>query len=127
VIRFQADADLKTSIRKGLIRRNPAIDFQPAASILSEGLSDNVVLALAAADERILVSHDLSTMPLHFKQFVQTRTSPGLILIPQRLPIRHAIEDLLLIWEASEEAEWQNQILYLPFSATGVAGQLHAS
>jgi hypothetical protein len=114
MIRFQADADLKTSIREGLIRRHSGIDFQVASGVLADGLPDDQVLAVAAGEGRILVSHDRKTMPCHFLDFIQVRTSPGLILIPQSLPVRRAVEDLLLLWEVSMENEWQNQILYLP-------------
>ncbi len=31
------------------------------------------------------MSHDVSTMPEHFARFIQTRSSPGLILISQEL------------------------------------------
>jgi hypothetical protein len=35
-------------------------------------------------------------------------------LIPQRLPVALAIEEIILIWEASEAEEWKDQIAYLP-------------
>ena len=37
-------------------------------------------------------------------------TSPGLIIVPRSLPVREAIEDLLLI----NASEWQNVLEYLP-------------
>jgi hypothetical protein len=36
------------------------------------------------------------------------------IVIPQQLPVRAAVEDLLLIWTASEAEEWRNRIQVLP-------------
>jgi hypothetical protein len=36
------------------------------------------------------------------------------IVIPQKLPIRITVEDLLLIWTASEAEEWINRIQILP-------------
>ena len=41
--------------------------------------------------------HDQKTMPRHFAAFVATTTSPGVLIIPQRLPITTDVEDLLLI------------------------------
>jgi hypothetical protein len=35
-------------------------------------------------------------------------------LIPQKLPLSTAIEQLSLIWLASEAEEWVNQIRFLP-------------
>ena len=114
MIRFQADADLKPAVRLGLLRRNPEIDFQAFSGTLPEGLSDELVLSFAAAQERVLVSHDLRTMLRHFRAFVLTNTSPGVILIPQRLPIIKAIANLLLLWEASRLDEWRNRLIYIP-------------
>ena len=62
----------------------------------------------------MLVSHDYRTMPTHFATFVTTRTSAGVLLVSQALPIVEVVEDLLLIWEASEAEEWMNHFDTLP-------------
>ena len=49
-IRFQADVDLNEDIVKGILRREPGVDFRTAPSAGFRGLSDLEVLALAAAD-----------------------------------------------------------------------------
>ena len=69
-IRFLADADLNHDVVKGVLRREPGIDFRTAASGELRGLSDRAVLALAASEGRILVSHDRKTMPRAFAEFV---------------------------------------------------------
>jgi len=71
---------------------------------------DPEVLALAADEGRILVSHDSQTMPKHFRQFTEVRHSPGLFLVSQDLPVGRAVESLLLICEASEPDEWANRL-----------------
>jgi Domain of unknown function (DUF5615) len=71
--RFLADADLNVAIIAGAIRRNPELDFKRAAEVPLDGLADEVVLELAAGDGRILVSHDVNTMPGHFRTFVGER------------------------------------------------------
>lgn len=65
-IKFQADADFSYTITKALRRRQPAIDFQSADDAELRGLPDPEVLAFAAKETRILVSHDCNTMPEHF-------------------------------------------------------------
>ena len=37
-----------------------------------------------------------------------------MILVPKKMPIRDAIEELLLIWQVSEAEEWINQMRRLP-------------
>jgi len=113
-VRFQADADLNTITVRGVLRRQPDVDFQSADAVPLVAVPDDQVLALAADDNRILVTHDHSTMPRHFAAFVERQTSPGIIVVPQKLPVRVVVEELLLIWHASEAEEWINIVAYLP-------------
>ncbi len=113
-IRFQADADLREVIIKSLLRYEPAIDFRSAQKADLAGLDDYKVLALAADDGRVLVTHDRKTMPHHFAKFIKARTGSGVIVIPQDLSISAAVDELLLIWTASEASEWLDRICYLP-------------
>lgn len=113
-IRFQADADLRVPIIKGLKRREPSVDFMTANDAVLAGLADDDVLALAASNGRMLVSHDVSTMPEEFLRFIQSRTSPGVILISQELSYREAIAGLLRVWTNSEAEDWQNILSFLP-------------
>lgn len=109
-----ADADLKRAIVSGVVRQNPAIDFKRAEDVPLEGLADNLVLTIAAEQGRVLISHDVSTMRTHFREFVHRRTSPGLILIPQSLSVGTAIESLLLICGACNESDLQNRMCLVP-------------
>lgn len=113
-IKFQADADLNQHIVRATLRREPNIDFQTATLANLEGLSDPEVLELSAREERIVVSHDQTTMPIHFGEFITSQTSPGLIIIPKYLSITLAVEDLILIWNLSETEEWADRIVFLP-------------
>ena len=112
--RFLADADFNQKIVLGLLRREPAIDFRTALQGGLLGRPDPEVLALAARQKRILVSHDRASMPTHFARFTESRSSPGLILVAQEIDIGTAIEDLLLIWAASSLEEWRDKIGFVP-------------
>lgn len=113
-VRFQADADLNQTIVLATIRQEPAIDFQTAVEAGLRSLPDREVLRLAAAAGRILVTHDTRTMPRHFADFIVQTLSPGVILVPQHLPVSAAAEELILLWSATEAPEWTNRILWLP-------------
>jgi len=70
---------------------------------------------LQQSDHRVLVSHDVGTMPAHFRAFRDAgRNSSGVFLIPQSLDVGTAIEELLLMWLASEALEWENRLEWLP-------------
>src|ERR1035437_970837 len=84
MVRFLADADLNYAIVKGCRRHEPAMDFLSANEARLQGVPDPEVLALAAEQNRILVTHDLETMPRHFGEFLMRReSSPGVFLVSQ--------------------------------------------
>ena len=102
-------------MRVGVLRREPSIDFQSAHAAGLDGLPDPAVLRLAATQGRILVSHDENTLPSHFGNFLaEGNESPGLLIVPQITPIGAVIEDILLLWIASDAEEWTNRIEWLP-------------
>lgn len=114
-IRFLADADLSTAIVNGLLRREPSIDFMTAYTAELRGKKDPEVLDIAAEERRVLVSHDVNTIPAHFRALRDGgKKCAGVLLIPQTLEIGTAIEELLLIWIASEASEWENRLQWLP-------------
>jgi hypothetical protein len=115
MIRFLADADFNHVIVKGCRRREPAMDFLSANEAKLQGVPDPEVLLFAAAQNRILVTHDHHTMPRHFGEFLMSgRSSPGVFLVSQYAPIADVIDDLVLIWAASDADEWKDRILNIP-------------
>ena len=113
-IRFQADADIDPDIRKGLLRREPSIDFRSAGGIIPEGTLDPEVLRIAAEDSRVLVSADLRTMSVHFHSFVAAHESPGVLLIPSSRSIGAAIEGLFFVWLTWTPDDLHNRVQWLP-------------
>jgi hypothetical protein len=73
--RSLADGDFNQKIVLGLLRREPAIDFQTAYQGGVGGLPGPEVLVLAARENRILISHDGGTMPAHFTRFTAIQSS----------------------------------------------------
>ena len=110
-IRFLADADLNKAIVSGVLRREPSVDFLTAQAAGLRRMSDPEVLTLAAQQQRVLVSHDVGTMPAHFRAFRSAgKHSAGVFMVPQSLDIGTAIEELLLLWLASQSSEWENRL-----------------
>ncbi len=54
-------------------------------------------------------------MTTHFNRFVAESPSAGLLIVSQKLDVREAIEQIILIWAASEAHEWRDQIGYIPY------------
>jgi predicted nuclease of predicted toxin-antitoxin system len=113
-VRFQADADLDGRILRGLRRAAPEIDIRTAAEAGLAGLADPEVLQIASKAGRILLSQDRRTMPLHFARFKDAAPCPGIVLLREAISIATAIEELVLIWSASEAEEWVDRLVWIP-------------
>jgi hypothetical protein len=111
--KFIADADLNERISNGVRMREPTVDFLSASDGETRGLPDRQVLELAVAAGRVLVSHDCNTMTGEFYRLMkQGHSSPGLV-VRQDLDTGRAVEDLLLIWAASDE-EMRDRVRWVP-------------
>jgi hypothetical protein len=102
-------------------RREAAIDFASARDTDLKGVLDPEVLALAAHDNRILITHDRQTMVEHFRRRLEIgNSSPGLLLVAQSAALGPVVEAIILAWAVSDEAEWRDQIHHLPSLARHV-------
>ena len=113
-IHFQADADLNANILRAMARREPAVDFRSALAAGLPGRPDPEVLAIAADERRILVTHDHRTMPSEFADFVAAHRCFGIIVVPQHLPLEVVVDELILVWAATEPEEWHDRLAWLP-------------
>jgi hypothetical protein len=116
MIRFLTDQNFDNRILRGLLRRAPTCDAARVQDLDLSTATDPVLLAAAAAMGRVLLTHDVSTVTAHAHEHVRKREPmPGVIEVPRSLPIGAAIEDLVLIFECSNDGEWEGRVLYLPF------------
>jgi len=53
-------------------------------------------------------------MPGHFARYISGGPSPGVILLRAAIPIGTAIEELALIWNASDAEEWIDRLIWIP-------------
>jgi len=113
-VKFLADANFSRRIVKGVQRREPLLDFQTAEEAGLPGRPDSEVLEIAASQRRVLVTYDRKTMPGAFGAFATRRQSSGVLIVQQSLPVVLAIEELLLVWAASEAEDWINRISPIP-------------
>jgi hypothetical protein len=101
MLRLAADENFRGDIVRGLLRRHPSFDIVRAQDVGLAGVSDPLILEWAAEENRILLTHDISTMP-------------GLFEVGPNMSTADAINDILLIAECSMENEWENRIGYIP-------------
>lgn len=116
--RFLTDEDFNLHIVAGLRRLEPTVDVETAQEAGLLGAPDPDILAYAKTHDRVLLTHDKQTMPVHFAAFVQQlpggEHTPGVMYIDQLLAIGVAIEAIHLVWADSTHEEWRDQETYLP-------------
>lgn len=114
-VRFLADENFNRAILVGLQRRAEHIDVVRVQDVGLRAADDPVVLQWAADEGRVLVTHDIKTIP----DFAHERVSaglpmPGVLIVRSVLPIAVVIDELVIVEAASEPADWKDGVHYLP-------------
>lgn len=115
MLRLAADEDFNNDIVRGLLRRRADLDLRRLQDAGLSGADDATVLRWAAEEDRVFLTHDVSTITRYaIDRVAAGKPMPGVFEISQRLPAGSVIEDILLLADCSLEGEWEGQILYLP-------------
>jgi predicted nuclease of predicted toxin-antitoxin system len=116
MLKFLVDENFDNAIVRGLIRRQPDIDLIRVQDTELYGANDPTVLAWAAREERILLTHDVSTITRYaYERIAKGEPMPGVIEVVAGSQIGRTIEDILLLIECGLDGELADQIYYLPF------------
>lgn len=114
-LKFLADENFGTAILRGLLRRDANLNI---IRVQEQGLSsteDPIILEWAAQNDRIVLTHDLRTMPdFAYQRIAKQQKMPGLIGMRPDIRVGIAVEDILLIAECLSPAELANGVMRLP-------------
>jgi len=70
---------------------------------------------LSAAEKRILVTHDVNTVPRFAYERVDAgQPMPGVFAVPSDAAIGEIVDDRILLALTREEGEWEGRVPYLP-------------
>jgi hypothetical protein len=115
MIRLVADENLNKAIIDGLLRRSHEIDIVRVQDVGLSGAPDSQVLAWAAEQDRILVTHDINTVPAEaYYRISASLPMPGVIIVPTSISIGDAIEEIMLLEVCSSPGEWNSRVAFLP-------------
>jgi hypothetical protein len=122
---FVADNDFNENFLRAVLRARPEFDVVRARELGIGDAPDSEILTFATALGRIVLTHDCKTMPraLHERALSGIPTS-GIVVVPKRLPIREAVQDILLIAVAADDGDLDGLVLRLPIRAS--ARPLHS-
>lgn len=112
---FLSDENFNNDIVRGLRLRLPTVSVVRVQDVgLMEAL-DPAILAWAADDGRILLTHDVSTVTKYaYERVERALRMPCVFEVNSQSPVGAIIEELLLIAECSLPDEWEGQVHYLP-------------
>lgn len=114
-VRFLTDEHIARAVIGGLQRELPALDIVRVQDVGLRTQSDPTILQWAADQDRVLITHDIKTMPDFAHQRVAAgQPMPGAIIVPAAMPIGVVIAELAIVAGASEHREWANRVIYLP-------------
>ena len=114
-VRHLFDQDFNGRIVRGVRRRAPSLDTVTVQEAGLSDASDSVVLEWAATEGRVVISHDHRTMRAYAEERLKAELlMAGLVLVRQRVPLREAIDNLVLIGETTTAEEWKGKIIFLP-------------
>jgi hypothetical protein len=115
MISLLADENLDANIVRGVLRRFPGVDIVRVQDVGLTGADDPAVLAWAAEQGRVLVTHDVETVTRYaFVRVDAGLPMPGVIEIVAATPIGKAVDDLVLIIECLGNDALADQVLYVP-------------
>jgi hypothetical protein len=99
----------------GLLRRHPELRIERVVDVGLGGHGDADLLSWAAEHGYVFVTHDARTVPVHFFALLQIEEAvPGVVVVPQSMPIGRALDELELILFALESGELAGRIVRLP-------------
>ena len=114
MIRFLDDENFKVPILTGLRRRRPDLDIVHIHELGMDQTPDPDILVWAAAENRVVITHDADTMPDYAYQRLRAGLPmPGMVVVPGTMPIGQAIEGLALLIGGSFDDEWANLVRHL--------------
>ncbi|MGI8551200.1 MAG: DUF5615 family PIN-like protein [Dehalococcoidia bacterium] len=114
MIRLAADEDFHDAVVAGLRQRDPDLDLVRVQEAGLSGSPDPMILAWAAREGRVLLTHDAATMPgFAYQRIEQGLAMPGVFVLSQQVSIGTAIEAILFATQASREGEWEGRVEYL--------------
>jgi hypothetical protein len=114
LIRLLADENFNGKILRGLRQRLPALDLVRVQDVGLGSALDPMVLEWAAREERVLLTHDVRTMPDHaYERVGRGMRMAGMVVIDSAAPVGPAIEEIALLLVCSLDGELEDQVRYL--------------
>jgi len=117
-VKWLADENFDNDILRGIRRCVDVFDVVRVQDIAEIGGSDDLeVLGWASTNGRVLLTHDLATMiPAMREQVRRSGSCSPIVFVRDSLPVSLVIEDIILLDNYANEAEWAAGVIFLPLA-----------
>lgn len=115
MLRLLTDENFNGDIVRGLLLRQPDLEIVRVQDVGLAGADDPDILAWAAENNRIVLTHDRATMWVYaYERAAAGEAMAGVFILNDRFPVGRAIEEILLLVECTEQAEWAGRAVHVP-------------
>jgi hypothetical protein len=115
LLKLVSDENFNGDILRGLFRRRPNLDVVRVQDVGLSSFADADILAWAAVEDRILLTHDRETIPNSAYERVRTdKVMPGVFLVSDLMPLGQAIDEILLAADCLTQEECKNHVTFFP-------------
>lgn len=115
MIPLLVDENFDDRIIRGILRLVPGTNLVRVAEAGLREQADPVVLEFAAAERRVLLTHDVNTVPGYaYQRIADGQLMTGVIVVPQVLGIGPAMDDLQLLIGSGCLEDFNDRVIYLP-------------
>jgi predicted nuclease of predicted toxin-antitoxin system len=114
-LKLLSDENFHGHLVRGVLRIAPKADLIRVQDVGLRTVEDPEILAWAAQEGRILLTHDVKTMLIPVRKRLQLGLPmPGVIFVPQPFNTTEIIENLVLLAKYGEPGEYAGTWDYLP-------------
>ena len=112
-MRLLVDEDFNNDLMRGLSARAPETDLIRVQDFVP-GISDDRVLQWAFDNRRLLLTHDMKSMPRHCQhRWANGLSITGIIYVDQIINIGPAIERILFLLNETTHDDWVDRTEYV--------------
>lgn len=116
MVRLFADENFHPGIVDGLRRLISDLDIQSVQSLALAGSPDPFLLEVAARDERVMLTHDVKTMPRYaYDRLRLGQRMSGVIVVRTTLAPGRAAEGVRVLIECTPDEDFENRVFFVPF------------
>ena len=115
MLRLLSDENFNGDLVRGLLRQDLQLDLVRVQDVGLMQTPDSDILEWAANQNRLLLSHDVSTIPpAAYQRVIEGKPMPGVLIVPDQMLMRQAIAEILFLTRGVEPDECEGQVLFLP-------------